>query len=150
MTLNGNKLNDRHKQIIDYCLAGFKQADIARQLNMSAGQVNLIVNAPNFQHELAIRREVLQDVKVDKLANREDPVLSQLKQGALAAASRLVLGMNDESPTVAIKSATEILDRVGFGKVTKIDANIKAATVVLKTEEARALMDTLAMITAND
>ena len=149
MTYQANKLNVRHQQILDCCLAGYKQKDIATRLQMSACQVNLIVNAPNFQHELAIRREVLQTVKTERLSMQdEDPVVSQLKQGALSAASTLVAGLVDESATIRTKSAGEILDRAGYGKVTKIDANIKQAVVVLKSEEAKALNDTLKMINA--
>jgi hypothetical protein len=146
MTFTATKLNARHQKILDYCLAGHKQSDIAKQLSMSATQVNLIINAPNFQHELALRREVLQDVKNERLTSQEDPITEQLKRGALSAAMTLVNGLADESATTRIKSATEILDRTGHAKVQKIDANIKSATVVLKSEEAKALTDTLKMI----
>ena len=146
MGFSGNRLNARHQTILDYCLAGHRQVDIAKQLNMSASQVHLIVNAPNFQHELAIRRETLQAVKTERLASREDPVVSQLKQGALAAAGALVSSLASENDSIRVKSAGEILDRTGYGRVQKIDASVKCATIMLKSDEAKALTETLNML----
>lgn len=50
------KLNARHYKILDYCVAGLTVHQIAEKLTVSTRLIELVVNSPSFQHELAIRR----------------------------------------------------------------------------------------------
>lgn len=141
-----HKLNTRHFKILDLVLDGKSNAAIAEELSISPGIVSILKNSPSFQHELAMRkgrREALKDVAD---MNPVDEALQHLRSKALDAAKRLTEGLLEESRKEKRTSATEILDRIGLGKVQKQDVAIQAAHVVISPEDAAVIKETLRMV----
>ena len=140
------KLSPRHFEILDKHLAGVSNKDIASELGITPQMVTILVNSPNFQHELALRRGVVEGLKNERLADTTDPAVELLRANALRAAEKLVSGLDEESFAIRKNSATEILDRVGVGKVQKIDANVKSAVIHLDKDDISAITETLKMV----
>lgn len=131
------KLNSRHFKILDLCILGKTTNQIAELLGMKRAQINLIINAPNFQHELAMRRERFEEQQFDEIKNNEDEVANTLREGAIAAAEKLVLGIDSPDDTLAIRSATEILDRTGYPKTQRVDGAAKTVVVINNSDADR-------------
>lgn len=147
MSLDIQKLNDRHFKIIDLLLAGHTKNDIAQKLGMGVAYISTITNSPQFQHELALRRSRLEDVKNEKLAERRiDPVTETLKKGALRAAERLVNNIESHSENVAHRAATEILDRTGYQKHEAVDVTSKSVSINISAKDAQVIQETLRML----
>ena len=140
------KLTPRHHEILTRHLAGESNKDIAAALNITPQIVSILVNSPNFQHELAKRRGVVEALANDKLSDQTNEAEELLRKNALRAASALVEGLDEESFSNRKNSATEILDRVGVGKINKIDATVKGAVVHLSKDDAEAITETLKMV----
>ena len=59
-------LNPRHLKILDLCLLGWANRDIANHLDMGENQISVIKNSPSFKHEFAMRRTNLEKHKNEK------------------------------------------------------------------------------------
>lgn len=141
------KLNPRHFQILDYALRGFSQKDIAEALGMSTQMISIVMRSPNFQHELSLRRATVDAQRAESLAEgRDDPVLDQLKRGAVMAAKRLVVNTQDTNGSVANKACAEILDRTGFQTVQKHSVESKSITLNIDASDASRITETLRML----
>ena len=56
-----NHLTPRSMKIMDMVIEGLKSGMIAKELDLTVQYVSTIIHAPQFQHQLAIRRENYQD-----------------------------------------------------------------------------------------
>lgn len=141
-----HKLNARHFRVLDLVLEGKSNKDIAAEVRMGESAVSVLVRSPSFQHELAIRRGV-RDAMVDEKAVHDlEPAMNELRKNALLAAQRITDGLHEEGFGNRKAAAVEVLDRVGITKVNKSEVDIKAAHVILSSEDAKVLQETLRMV----
>jgi len=143
-------MNPRHYKILDLCLAGINNKDIATRLDMVPSQISIITNSPSFQHELAIRRSSISEQVDNTIANETKDAMHLLKENTLRAAQTLVNQLSSEQEKIAQASAMDILDRAGFPKVTKSSNTNLNAVVCIDLETAELLRDSLMMSNSNN
>ena len=139
------ELNPRHHKILDYCIAGLTNKQIAEKLNMSDRQVCIIIKAQSFQHELAIRRSAFQQDLDEKLATQEDEAANHLKQNAFKAAKVLSGCLNSPSDHIKLRSAESILDRTGHQKATPQKQQDDKTIINISRDDLLLLQETLEM-----
>jgi len=147
MTFSLQKLNPRHYKILDMCLQGLQAVDIASQLKMSPTQINNIIRSPSFQHQFALRRQKLESIQD---TTEVDSVKQLLKQNAEKAASKLVDCINSDDERIAIKSASEILDRSGYPKEQQQNVQDNSVNIIISADELSILKESLSMISVNE
>jgi len=141
---NIQRLNARHFKIIDYCLAGKTHVEIAGILQMTARSVGLVVNSSSFQHELALRREVLNEKIDDKILSDIDAVQENLNQAVLSAAKKLIGLMDSGEEGIALRAASTVLDRGGYPAVTKTIGSV-TGTIGIDKKAAKLIRESLKM-----
>lgn len=138
------KLNARHYKIIDYCIAGLNNKQIADKLSMTQRQVSIITNSPQFQHQLAIRRKGFEEDLDEKLASTESETAEVLKDASRKAAQTLALGLISSSDAIKIRSAEAILDRTGNPRnIRSLDDNSDKTIVHITRDDLLLLKETL-------
>ncbi len=142
------KLSNRHHQIVRLALKGLAAKDIAQQTTppMTVTMVKLVLNSPTFQHELAVQRSLLNAETRERINDGEDQVLTTLQKGALQAARRLCDNTIGEDASIANKAAAEVLDRAGYGRVSKLESKSVSAVINISSDDARAINETLQML----
>jgi len=145
MTQELQKLNNRHYKIIDFCLRGFTNRQIAEQLSITDQAVSIIINSPIFKHELALRRSALSEIKDERIAVEEDDVARTLRDGAIKAAAKLVLNTNCGNPGAENSACEAILDRTGYSRVTKQENKSVGVQITITKELADVIRSTLDM-----
>ena len=113
------RLLPRHHQIQDLVLTGHSREDIAEKVKMSYRQVCNLVNSPNFQHELAIRRSKVEQNVEENVVKSQDEVTEALRAQTISAVTRLTDLITSENEAVARQAANDILDRAGYPKITR-------------------------------
>jgi adenylosuccinate synthase len=139
------QLLPRHYSIQDLHLQGQNYREIAESLSMSLRQVANVINTPQFQHELGIRRSHIQDTVDESIIRTADEVQETLKKATIDAAKRLTTLINSENEVVARQAANDILDRGGFPKVTRSDTTTRQS-ITLDSEAAKHIETVLAEI----
>ena len=134
-------LTPRHLKILDLCLQGWRNKDIATHLDMGQNQVSVIVNSPSFQHEFAMRRHGLEERFDDRTASNIDEATRTLQDGAKDAATKLVNSLTSQNELIVLKSANDILDRTGHSKVIK--ENKTVTTINISEEDSNRIVDAL-------
>ena len=138
-------LNNRHHAILQACLEGLTNKSICEKFSMKPAQVSVIVNSPNFQHELALRRDKVIEKHTDNVASIQEETASILRQSTKRAAQKLVDLVGSENEATARQSANDLLDRAGFPKVQKQEQKNMSAVVVLDADDLTRLRETLYM-----
>ncbi len=141
-------LNPRHYKILELCLRGWTNKQIAEHLLMSPCQVSIVVNSPSFQHELAIRRSKLDALVDQQLADSTTEVTRAIQEGARLAARRLVQAISSPDESIAVKASSDILDRAGFPRSSRIDS--RSLNVVISADDAARITETLSMLRTVD
>ena len=118
---------------------------IAERLGHSRQYVSSIIKAPNFQHQLSIRRATIADGIDDKVINAEMEAANVLKAHAKETAEKMVELLEDESSGIQLRAAADILDRVGPQKRQK-NAEASVAIVMIDGDAARLIKETAEMI----
>lgn len=139
-------LNNRHYKILDLCLSGYTNKEIAEAVGMRQTQVSIVTRSPNFQHELALRRERINEQRDTNLASVQDDATNILKDQARSAAMKLTGLLDSENEGIVRQSANDILDRTGHSKVIRQENKNLSAICVLKPEDLERLDATLNMI----
>ena len=137
-----HRLLPRHYQIMDLRLAGKNCREITRITGVSYRQVVNIVNTPQFQNALALRRDTIEDTVKEDIIRSESEVLTEIKKATLDAVHRLVELVDDENVAVARQAANDILDRGGYPKVSRQE-NQEERTLVVDEEQAKLLKKAL-------
>ena len=143
-------LSSRHLRIMDYLIAGWKIVDIAKALKCTPQNITDTKKQRIFQDELAQRRAILDNQVQDSLAksvSNAEYVNEALADGARAAVDKLcgfVSGAEECSPSIARQSASDILDRAGFPKVTKTE-NTQNTIFVLDADDMARIEKTVEM-----
>ena len=136
-------LNPRHYRILELCLRGWTNKQIAEHLNMNSVSISYIVRSPNFQHELAIRRSMCDEIVNQQVANHTDEITKEIEEAAREAVKRLRGGIASDNEAIAVRSSDSILDRAGYGKIQKIES--RNLSVVLTAEDAARIVETIDM-----
>jgi hypothetical protein len=110
---------------------------------MTPNAISVIVNSPSFEHELAIRRNKMDEIVDNQIVDSTDEITRQIQEGARDAVRRLLGGIKSEDEAIAIKSSTEVLDRAGFPRVNKIES--KNVNVNISSEDAARIAETISL-----
>ena len=136
-------LTPRYNRIMDLCIRGLTSGEIAKELNMGINHVSQIIHAANFEHQLAIRRARYEEKHDESVLRSEEEATEVLRRSAREAAEKMVSLLEDESPVIQLKSASEILDRVGPSKRSG-SAGAQAAVIVnISSADAAVIAETL-------
>ena len=123
-------------------IGGMKQKDIAKRLDMNQGWLSLLIRQPMVQ------------IKIKKLQEARDrdalDVGKEMDAAALPAFAKLERTMyNSTSERMGIHCAESILDRAGYGRVTKsINTNTNINATMTRDEMVQLLAKRLGMIKA--
>lgn len=149
MSYDLKTLNPRHFKIIELCLRGITNKQIANDLSMTPNAVSIITSSPNFQREYAIQKTILDEKKIDNIAvesstavKNADTVKAKLVEATHAAVEKLTTLVNSEDETLAMKASLEVLDRGGHPKSTKVE-NVETFHISLSDEAADRLAKAL-------
>ncbi len=137
-------LNPRHHKILDLYLKGLSKVQIAERLDMTPSSISIITRSPNFQHELAMRMARISEISDGKIADSNEEVSNVLKEATLKAAKKIIDKMESAEEGISFKASCEVLDRGGFPKATRLDANIPLAPqIILSADQIGCLADAL-------
>jgi hypothetical protein len=136
--------------MMDYLLAGWKLVDIAKQMQCTPQNITDTKKQRIFQDELAQRRAI-QDSQVSQDLSKSvasaEYVNERLSNGAKAAVDKLcgfVDGSEECSAAISRQSASDILDRAGYPKMTKTE-NTQNTIFVMDQDDLTRIEETLAM-----
>ena len=135
------KLTPRSFQIIDLVVQGVKSGQIAKRLSLSHAYVSQIMSAPQFQHQLAMRREKVQDRMDGQIVDSTIEASNKLKKHAIDAANKMVELLDNGSANLQKSAAAEILDRTGVKTDDK--AQVAAAVIVIDDKSAAVIKQAL-------
>ena len=138
-------LTPRAMEMLDLAIQGLKPGQIAERLSLSLPYVSTILNAPNFQHMLAIRRGKLEDRIDDKIVNSKVEAADVLADHAVQAARNLVALADCQRNPLSLKANESVLDRAGV--IKKSDGGVKMAQqiVIIDNKTAQVIQETLEM-----
>lgn len=139
-------LTPRHFKIVDLCVRGWAAIDIAKHLKMTGPSVSVIMNSPTFKHEFALRRAIFEDRDNQSIIDEEDEVTKTLREGARAAAQKLVQHIDSIEESISVKSCAEVLDRTGYIKKGDDKKTIIAPTIIINDKDGQKLAETMGMI----
>lgn len=142
-TYDLKKLNPRHFKMLEFCLRGWTNKQIADHLDMTSGNVSIVVNSSSFQHELATRRSTIDDLSNQQIVESDQDVTDAIRESTMEAVERIVGCIHSDDENVAIRASTEMLDRGGFPKVSKIES--KNLSVVMDANMMKIMKETIAM-----
>jgi len=125
------KLTPRHYRILDFAVAGLTSGEIAKNLSMTKAMVSIVMQSPSFQHQFALRRSKLEDKQDEHNANSVDEVKKVLQDSAIDAAKKMIDHVNSPNENISLKSASEILDRAGYPKESKVAQSNEVATQII-------------------
>ena len=145
---NTQQLCPRAYQIMDLYIDGYGTNEIARKLNITPQYVGMIINAPNFQHSIAIRKAQLVEQVDARIADQIVDATAVLKSNAKKAAERLVSLLDSDHESIQLKSSLEVLAIDGVQSVKTPDAAI--AVVNIGEKEAKIIAETLKMKEKSD
>jgi hypothetical protein len=139
------QLTPRAVQIMDLTIQGLKSGQIAERLGLTGAYVSTITSAANYQHQLAIRREKLENRIDDKVVNATVEAADVLKEHSVQAARNLVAMADGDKSPISLRANESVLDRVGVSK--KSDGGIKMAqqVVIIDDKTAKTIQETLEM-----
>ncbi|KKL07446.1 hypothetical protein LCGC14_2585940 [marine sediment metagenome] len=127
------QLNPRHYKILEFYLRGWTNKQIADNLNITQCNVSVVTRGQSFQHEVTMRREKLEELSNQSIVSSDQEVTDAIREGTKSAVDRILGCIHSDDENVAIRASTEILDRGGFPKVSKIES--KSLSVVMNAED---------------
>lgn len=135
------KTTPRHKEIMRRLIVGETKNEVATSLGMSPGSITRLLKDPVFATELR-EMESKADAKLYGSEERLD-ALETIKRAADESArlcrdvvNNQVVGADDVALDLRVKTAWDILDRAGHGKVEK-RANLDLTALVLEAAKQR-------------
>ena len=131
---------------MDLVIRGFNTTQIAGRVGLSRNYVSAILNAPNFEHQLAIRRERWIDRHDEDQLSEQKEADRVLTEAAAEGAREMARLLSDDSSAIRFKAAQDILDRKGPAKRSSGGGGASAAVVVINAEDAGVIKETLEMV----
>lgn len=146
--LNLEKLLPRHYKIIDLFLSGnLSIKQIAEEVSMTPAGIRVIRNSPTFQHELSLRRDqrnkAFDELQTVSRVEHLDRTTKIIEESTEDAASLITELLDTPDKQLALRAASEILDRGGHPKVQRLDQNIKSIAVVLDANDVTRIENTI-------
>jgi hypothetical protein len=135
---------------MDYLIAGWKLVDIAGAMKCTTAALQAIKSSPIFQDEIAQRRAILNDSVTSTLSETisvQEHVNAQLAEGCKLAVDKLLQFVGpdaDCSNAIARQSASDLLDRGGFPKLTKTE-NTQNTIFVLDQDDLARIENTISL-----
>lgn len=137
-------LTPRAGKIMDMVLEGVKSGEIARALGLTPSYVSAIIHAPQFEHQLAVRKAHITEQFDDDLASTAEAANDLLRKHAFEAATKLVNLISSDSASVAHKASQDVLDRAGITKQAQ-NINIDQTNIIIDEAAALLIKETLEM-----
>jgi len=121
-----DKINLRHRALMRRLVAGMNLTQACEDLGYSLQRASVIVNSPLFLEEKEKMSKNVERGFVDAESTRlsADPTRAILDDAKEAAAKTMKGALNANSESVKINAAKDILDRTGYAKEDKVNANI--------------------------
>jgi len=121
-----DKINLRHRALMRRLVAGMTLTQACEDIGYSLQRASVIVNSPLF---IAEKDKMANDVEkgfVDAEAGRltSDPTRAALDKAKEKAVKTLHGALDDNSGNVRVSAAKDILDRTGYAKEDKVNANV--------------------------
>lgn len=121
-------INSRHRALMRRLVAGIPLNQACEDIGLTVARASLIVNSPLFQAEMKKMegevREGFVEAEGERQVMASDPTRVYLSDASEMAARTLKGALSDESPTIRISAAKDILDRTGYAKEDKIKAKV--------------------------
>lgn len=142
-------MNPRHFRILDLALDGLSIHQIATEVSLTDLHVRKIFGAPNFQHELAMRRARRTEMQDQSSVDKHDETVSRLQQESLAAAEHIIDTMmdDDEDSKLRVACAKDILDRDGYQPKPTTVAQQAGITLIINDADGARLTESLILDT---
>jgi len=112
-------IHDRAREVMRLALTGKKNVDIAARLGVTAQTVSNIKNSPKVIEEMAKMHRARDEHFVSA-----DERLEMMRNQALSRYDEVLSGDMDATPELIIKTASEVLDRSGQGKITRTQGSV--------------------------
>lgn len=138
-------ITPRAAKIMDLVMQGLKSGQIAERIGLTPTYVSAILHAPQFQHQLAIRRGKFEEKFDDEIITSEIEAANVLREHSKQAANRMVELLDSSKDEMAFRASADILDRAGVQKQSKNTTINQTAIVVLDEKRARLIQETLEM-----
>lgn len=121
-----SRLLPRHRALMRKLIAGKSLETAAEELGYSYKRASIIKASPLFQAEMERMEYQVKNEFAAAEGKREveDPARLTLKGSTDEAARTLRGALSDDSASVRIRAATDILDRTGYVKEEKITADV--------------------------
>ena len=139
-----NHLTPRSLKIMDMVISGLKSGAIAEALGLTVQYISTVIHAPQFEHQLAIRRSTYQENFDQSLISSEQDSMKILRESAAKAAQKMVNLLDNENSAIQQKASCDIMDRVGPTKQTK-NADISQTNIILDEASAKLIRETFLM-----
>lgn len=110
-----------HREIARRVVLGQSQHDIAQDLSMSESRLSIICNSPMFKKEVE-RLESMRNAGVENIQEQ----LQEVSPVMLEILERLALYSSKDQ--IKKECAQDLLDRAGYGKITKFDGTVTHET----------------------
>jgi len=123
------QLNPRHYKILEFVLRGWTNKQIADHFDIAQGTVSVVTRSKSFQHEVSLRRAKLEALSNQRIVESDQDITDSIREGAKAAVDRIIGCVQSVDENIAVRAATEVLDRAGFPKVSKIEHQSLSVTL---------------------
>ncbi len=137
-------LTPRAKQIMDMVISGLKSGEIAKSLGLTVQYVSTVIHAPQFEHQLAIRREKFEETFDKNLIDLEQEASAILVKNASKAAQKMVDLLDNENSTIQQKASGDIMDRVGPTKQAT-SRDVTQTNIIIDADMAKLIQETMKM-----
>jgi hypothetical protein len=139
-----NHLTPRAVKIMDMTILGLKPGQIAKSLGLTVAYVSTIIHAPQFQHQLAQRRDRYEEKFDDEAIRKEQEAADLIKQNARKAAEKVIGLLDSDSEAIQLKAGADIMDRAGLTKQNRT-GDISQTNIILDEAAVNLITETLKM-----
>lgn len=111
------RLNARHKRMVSLILEGrWNQKQIASIMGLTPQAVGIIVNSPAFQDEVARRRENIESIEDENIANGLEIAKEMINREAPASVHKLIEIRDESQDHAQARMASSELLKLAFGR----------------------------------
>ena len=129
---------------MDMVLEDAGTGEIAKALGLTPSYVSTIIHAPQFEHQLAVRKAHITEQFDDNLVSTVEEANDLLRKHAFAAATKLVALTGSDNENVAHKASVDVLGISGITKQTQ-NVNIDQTNIIIDENAAELIKETLEM-----
>lgn len=136
-----DKISSRHRALMRLLVSGWTLSKACDALGYTVARASVVVNSPLFKEEKDKMEDALKKGFISAEAGKlsTDPTRVALNETRDMAVKTLKGALSDQSGTVRVSAAKDILDRTGYAKEDRIKAN-------LLVEPSQSLLDMLSRV----